>query len=239
MLQENLGWTITSVLMIVLMIASIFAKGLSSILGKYLQDSVLQKRIFRMRKVNLIHHPIFSKYRLLINQRIKYLRCRCPLRKKLFTDLMLIRIEAYDSILKEFIRREELNELSVVEFQYATNELLLRIFAEWETNAKVQEIPPAVTSRFGEATGDIRNLLVFFVSSVSNSSYSYEDNRSRVSAIFDMLCGLEEAIMMKLEESLDEMNGEISETTYKGLKCLNCDVCQSRHSRRIKWKTGV
>ena len=191
MMQEHLGWTITICLIVLLMVISIFAKSLSGILGKYIQDSVLQKKLFR-RKLIISKHPLFSKYRLLVNQRIKFLRCECPLRKKIFTDLMIIRIETYDKILKDFIKRDDINRLSVMEFQFTINELILKIFNEWEARAKEHGIPSVVIAHF------------------------------------DNLCGLEEAMIVKLEMSLDSMNGEISNSKYQGIKCQKCEICQSK-----------
>ena len=227
MMQEHLGWTITICLIVLLMVISIFAKSLSGILGKYIQDSVLQKKLFR-RKLIISKHPLFSKYRLLVNQRIKFLRCECPLRKKIFTDLMIIRIETYDKILKEFIKRDDINRLSVMEFQFTINELILKIFNEWEARAKEHGIPSVVIAHFAKETGDIRNLLIMFLQHIAGSTYTYEDNISRVSAVFDNLCGLEEAMIVKLEMSLDSMNGEISNSKYQGIKCQKCEICQSK-----------
>ena len=227
--QETLGWPVALCVMAGLSILAIFSKNLAGVLGKRLQDPVLWKKLFRLRKADITRHPIFSKYRFLINQRLKYLRCHCVLRKRIFCDLMMVRISVSDRIIREFVEHEKLNRLSMAEFQYAANEFLFRIFTEWEENAYRQGIPPIVVARFLESTRDIRRSLVAFVQSVSNSSYSYEDNYSRLSAILDMLSGLEEAILMKLEESLDTMNGEISGTSYKGIQCMNCETCQSRH----------
>ena len=151
MMQEHLGWTITICLIVLLMVISIFAKSLSGILGKYIQDSVLQKKLFR-RKLIISKHPLFSKYRLLVNQRIKFLRCECPLRKKIFTDLMIIRIETYDKILKDFIKRDDINRLSVmlviIRLTQWRDHLLCRFFSFYAL-----QTPSAGRTEFGIALG--------------------------------------------------------------------------------------
>ena len=141
---------------------------------------------------------------------------------------MIIRIETYDKILKDFIKRDYINRLSVMEFQFTINELILKIFNEWEARAKEHGIPSVVIAHFAKETGDIRNLLIMFLQHIAGSTYTYEDNISRVSAVFDNLCGLEEAMIVKLEMSLDSMNGEISNSKYQGIKCQKCEICQSK-----------
>lgn len=230
-LQRHLGWTITFLVLFAGLVVSIFAKGIAGALGKYLQDSLLHGKIFNMRKIDITKHPIFTKYRFLINQRLKYINCHCVLRKKIFCDLMTIRIEVYNKIVKEFSLRDDINQISIVEFQYAMRELMLQTLSVWKEKAKVEGIPQVVIDRFIESTEEIRESFFLFVQSVSNSTYSYTDNISRTSAVFDMLSAFEEALLIKLEESLDKMNGEISGSTYKGIVCQNCPTCQSKHNK--------
>lgn len=236
-IQEQHGWIIATSVAAIIIIVTVFAKGIVSALGKHLQESILHKGVFSLRKINIENHPIFSKYRYLLNQRLKHIVCRCPLRKKIFIDLMLIRVETYDRMIKEFVKRKDLNQLSVTEFLYATNELVLSIISEWEDTARNKGIPEVVIRKFDEQTNDTRNALKQFMQAVANSTYSYQDNISRMSAILDMLSGYEEAILIKLEESMALLNGEISESSYKGLTCLNCVNCQSKsHKTKIVWK---
>lgn len=230
-LQRHLGWTITFLVLFTGLVVSIFAKGIAGALGKYLQDSLLHGKIFNMRKIDITKHPIFTKYRFLINQRLKYINCHCILRKKIFCDLMTIRIEVYNKIVKEFSLRDDINQISIVEFQYAMRELMLQTLSVWKEKAKVEGIPQVVIDRFIESTEEIRESFFLFVQSVSNSTYSYADNISRTSAVFDMLSAFEEALLIKLEESLDKMNGEISGSAYKGIVCQNCPTCQSKHNK--------
>lgn len=230
-LQKHLGWSITILVLILLFLISIFAKGISGALGKYLQDFLLHSHLFSARKIDILNHPIFAKYRFLINQRLKYINCHCALRKKIFCDLMIIRIESYNKIVKEFAQRQDINELSIVEFQYEMKALTFETLSEWKEKAEVHGIPKIVIERFIESTEDIRESFFIFVQSVANSTYSYTDNISRTSAVFDMLSAFEEALLIKLEESLDDMNGEISGSTYNGIVCQNCPTCQSKKKK--------
>ena len=228
-LQQNLGWTITLVFLSILFIVSIFTKGLSRTIEKYLHDLLSHNRLFRSCHIDLLNHPIFAKYKFLLNQRLKYINCHCELRKKIFCDLMILRIEVYNKIIKEFAQRKDINQLSIVEFQYEMKELMFRTLSEWKEKAILEGIPKVVINRFIESTEDIRESFFLFVQSVSNSTYSYANNVSRTSAIFEMLSAFEEALLIKLEESLDDMNGEISGSIYKGIACKNCPTCQSKH----------
>ena len=228
-LQKHLGWSITILVLLMAFAASIFTKGIAGALGEHLQNILLHGKIFNKQKIDITHHPIFAKYHFLINQRLKYINCHCVLRKKIFCDLMIIRIEVYNKIVKDFAQRSDINQISIIEFQYAMRELMFQTLSEWKEKAKLEGIPQVVIDRFIESTEEIRDSFFLFVQSVSNSTYSYADNISRTSAVFDMLSAFEEALLIKLEESLDNLNGEISGSTYKGIVCQNCPTCQSKH----------
>lgn len=232
-IQENCNWYVSMTVALIASVASILSKHLSGPLGKLIKNIILQRSLTASHKVNLAKHPLFAKYQFLKNQRIKYIRCKCPLRKKIFTDLMLIRIDVYDRNLKSFIKRKDLDSLTPIEFKYAINELLLKIFSEWETLASQQDIPRVVIHKTVLAIEDVRYIVSELTDSISNSCYSYDSNQHRTSAIFDVFNGVEEAIITKLEESLDQMNGEISGIKYKDIECLHCEHCQSKHSIEI------
>ncbi len=225
-LQRHFGWTMTGCLLLIVSVVTIFTRGVSEALVRRIQDSLQNVRFRKLRRIDIMHHPIFAKYHFLINQRLKYINCRCVLRRKIFSGLMTIRLEVYDRLLREHVQRNDVNSLSITEFQYETKEFLYRALSEWQEKAQHDGVPQVVIDRFIESTNDIRRSFFLFVESVSNSTYSYVDNVSRTSAIFDMLSAFEEALLVKLEKSLDNMDGEISRSSYKGVVCQRCPACQ-------------
>lgn len=225
-LQKNFGWTITAIVILGFFVVSLFSKGLSEAFVTYLQNLIHTRHMKQLKPVELAHHPIFTKYHFLVNQRLKFINCSCILRKKIFAGLMTIRIEVYDKLLKEYVtKKDEINAMSLVEYQFEVKEFLLKALSEWQEKAQRDGIPQVVIDRFIESTNDIRKAFFIFVESVSNSVYSYSDNLARTSAIFDMLSAFEESLLVKLEQSLDKMDGEISRSTYKGVTCQHCSEC--------------
>jgi len=141
-------------------------------------------------------------------------------------------------VLREFIFNRDLTKMPPSDFQYRLNNLMCEIFAEWEAKALAEEIPQVVVEKFVLEVQDIRSALLSFIQSLNTSYFSYENNRLKFKALLDMLCGFEELVAIRFETSLDQMNGEISQSVYKGLKCLDCVHCQSvkapYHESKIK-----
>lgn len=193
-----------------------------------------QKKLIKIDKASLLNHALFKKYHFFITQRLKHLHCLCILRKKIFADLLTIRLKTFDEKIREFLETEDLGKMSPSDFQFKTSELLYTIYSTWEESAAKQEIPAVVIDTFRQNMEPIRQTMDSFINTAPSSYYTYESSYARLNALFDMMCGFEELVLMELEQTLDNMNGEISGCTYRGFSCQHCEVCQSRHASAVR-----
>ena len=230
-LQEQLGWAKTLIIIGFLVFLAFFAKSMASSMYETVKEHLFKKNPFKKRSIDLKNHPIFSKYNLIINQLAKNIRCHCPLRKKIFSDLLVIRLNVYNEELKALATRTDLKKLSSFEYQYEIHGLILKMYSSWEQPAREKGIPEIVIKRFQEAIIEINDTVLSTIQSIAGANYFFDDNESRTSIIFDILSSLEGVILAKLEEVLDDMNGEISSLTYQSQQCQHCTSCQSKHLR--------
>lgn len=182
----------------------------------------------KMDKEGLLKHPVFLKFHYLTSQRFKQLQCQCPLRRKIFCDLMTIRINSYNRILREFIENERMEEMSEAEFKFALCEATLLIFESWQKEAEEKQIPKPVIDALVCSVDDIRKSLVSIIQSSAGSYGIYRSNFAKMYAVLDVVNGFEELSLIHLEAEMDDMNGEISESQYKGIQCLHCRHCVSK-----------
>ena len=236
-LKESIGWGMASVIVIsVLTIVTCWKKLIELIIG--LTHSIIQKEVLKFNKNGLLRHPIFSKFKYLEQQRLKFLKCQCPLRRNIFSDLMIIRVKSMEFILRDFVTNSDVGAYSESDCQFKLMSIVYDIFLKWEEEAKKAGIPDAVMNKFLDCVQDIRDGLIAYIHTSSNSYSNFNNNYAKVYALLDIISGFEELLIIRLEMEIDSMNGEISNSEYKGLKCEHCVHCQSTHDKSEQ-KCGI
>lgn len=229
-LKESVGWGTASMIVIfVLTIVTCWKKLIELIIG--LTNSIIQKEILEFNKKGLLRHPIFSKFKYLEQQRLKFLKCKCPLRQSIFSDFMIIRVKSIEFTLKDFITNSDIEDCSESDFQFELISIIYNMFLKWEEETKKAGIPNAVMNRFLNCVQDIREGLIAYIYTSSNSYSNFKNNYAKVYSLLDIISGFEELLIIRLELEIDSMNGEISNCEYKGIKCEHCIHCQSTHDK--------
>lgn len=229
-LKEKMGWKTALVIVISTLLISAFWKKLSNLLMNY-AHALIQREVMKFNKSGLLRHPVFSKLKYLQEQRLKMLKCSCPLRKKIFGDLMIIRTRTMEQHLRDLVEDEELDKYTDGECQLKLLGTVYNIFIGWEDEARKEKIPEPVIVRFVDYVQDIREGIIAYVQSSTNSYSYFKNNYAKVYALLDIVSGFEELIIIRLELELKEMNGEISASEYKGIKCQHCNECKAPVSR--------
>lgn len=192
--------------------------------GTYLRGMLTARvnRIFPTRnKARLSHHVIFSKLDTLLNYRVKNMHISCPLRFRIFSDLLEIRITTVKETLKDF-STVELDGLSQADFRQAVADRLQAIAFLWSSKAVVAGIPMAALEKFKDQNERWSSVLDMVLLDQCLVTTTYQTNTERLDTIFDMIGSLEIHCFSDVEKSLGELNGEISSVTYKGITCNGC-----------------
>ena len=232
-LKDSLGWGMSIAIFIVAVTAVTCWKKLIDIaIG--LLHSLIQKEFLKFNRNGVLRHPLFFKLKYLEQQRLKFLKCQCPLRKKIFRDLMIIRVKCMDFVLKDFVNNNDIGKYSESECKFKLSSIIYDIFLRWEEESKRAEIPEVVINRLLECIQDIRDGIIAYINTSSNSYSNFNNNYAKVYALLDIISGFEELLIIRLEMKIDSMNGEISNCEYKGIKCEHCIHCQSTHCQHNK-----
>lgn len=232
-LKNNFGWTFSFCVLFLILAFTIFWRKIVDIMFALIHK-VIHKEFFKFNKKGLLRHPLFMKFQYLRNQRLKFLKCQCPLRKYIFNDLMNIRLNSMEWTLKNLINDEDIEKYQESEFQLKLSGTMYDMFLRWEDDAAKKGIPKIVVSKFVAAVSDIRDGIISYIQNSTNSYSNFKNNYAKIYAILDIISGFEELIIIRLESELDSMNGEISECEYNGVKCKHCQVCQSVKNSRSK-----
>lgn len=225
-LKDDIGWIKSILVASGVLGLALFYKQILKLIWDYV-NSFLQSEIMKFNSSGLKKHPLFSKLEFLREKRIKFLKCQCPLRRKIFGDLMVIRIKAMEFILSDFVK-QDLSQYSDADFQFKLSSMIYDIFLKWEEDAKKEGIPSIIVTRFIDVVQDIRDGIVSYIQTSSNSYSNFKNNYVKMYSLLDIISGFEELLMIRIELELDDMNGEISSCEYKGNKCQHCSHCQSK-----------
>ncbi|MBO4620172.1 MAG: hypothetical protein J5654_08685 [Victivallales bacterium] len=197
-----------------------------------------RRKLIIVDKGHLLGHQLFFKLRHYTESRLVNLNCQCVLRKRLFGDLMTIRLNVEYKMLQEFIKRSNFHVMPA-EFQATVEAEITAFFHDWEREAAEAGIPGVVLERFVAAITPMRQSLLSYVGKSFVSDYITGDsNYAQMNRLLDVISGLEELIIVQLESTLDSMNGEISGLDYKGIICTHCPQCQSTHAKSAKGTKG-
>ena len=177
--------------------------------------------LFKSNDIDLTKHLIFAKYDLLTNK-THSAKVKCPLRKKIFQRLMIVRLQSHKDQSLQLIK-EDFNQVDHDAFKILVMAFLAKSHLDWTSKALTLSLPDVVLSKIDDKLKDMRIFAETFICNVCDSTRFYENNIEKLSMILDLLAVLEESSVSTLEKVIDSMNGEVSKIEFEGTKCCNCD----------------
>jgi len=178
-----------------------------------------------VKHVNLEKHVVFSKLDTLINYRIANMHMQCPLRTKIFADLLTFRMTALRDILKDFVKTD-VDSLSAADFRQAMADRLQAMEFTWTAKALHEGMPAIALDKFKEYNdrwgGPVTNIIL----DQCLITTAYQTNTERLDSILDMIGSFEIHCFSDVEKAVASINGELSGVSYKGMVCQDCsDDC--------------
>ena len=214
-------------------LAFVCVKVLDVVVKKFGESKFVERLPFlrkHARKMTPRDHTIFKKYDVLLD-RIPHARIHCPLRKRIFTRLLTIRVETHKRQLEEFVEHFDAS-VDHDAFKISISVLLTRSHSTLARNLADAAIPQIVIRGFDAKIHDIKLLGEALVFDVCDSVRFYEDNGDKLNTIFEILATLESCVVVTVERFMDEMNGELNGTEFDGVRCTNCTSdCDFKNSR--------
>ena len=202
--------------------------------SSYLKAVLLARasHIFPSRaKARLSKHVVFSKLDTLLNYRVKTMHISCPLRNKVFCDLLTIRISVVKEVLTDFAKAD-VDGLSAADFRQTVADRLQAMAFLWSTRALTEGIPAVVLDKFKDQNEKWSHVLDMVLLDQCLVTTTYQANTERLDTIFDMIGSFEIHCFYDVERTLGELNGEISSVSYKGIACNGCtpDCALRKHN---------
>jgi hypothetical protein len=218
-------------------IIAIFAFNLVIILSK--RTILLFSRKFRERTIRklkakfevnhnkLNNHLLFDKFDYLIHVRIPKMKINCPLRKKIFTEMLTFKMQSFENHFKSLIADPDL-------LKYDSQKLCQEVISaigeselEWQKKSMEEKIPEVVISKLYEEINQIKEFSEKYVKNICYYKTCNSSNYEKMDIIMNHLWNMEEYIIGELEKVLDELNGTISNIKTEKFRCQKCDECKA------------
>lgn len=224
------GSGLTGILITLVVLTTVFGviRIIEHIVVNYFKNKKIDIPFFgnkKTRHTSLKKHPAFQQYDRLINFRAMNLQINCPLRKKIFTKLLVIKMTATKSALEELVNMKE-EELSSLNLRELVNAAQWKAAFALETNAKQAGLPDIAISRFKEKYDPYFEMINNTVLDISTATI-YGDNIERLNVCIELIVALESTSLVAIEQALDSLNGELSKVTFEGTSCLHCNPCKA------------
>jgi CheY-like chemotaxis protein len=199
-------------------------------LGKASIQPILDK-IFKKRNKTppLSEHLIFKKYDFIRDTKLPQIKLKCPLRRKIFTRLISIRLQSHKKSATDFVNGGDYSGLTSEELKLVVREFVYGAKNTWMLAAHNANIPEIVLRKYSDRTADMKSIIHDAIDTICASTTIYPSNLHKLNGIFDLLMTLEEHLYVFLEQVLDTLNGELSKVEYEGFGCANCDDCTHKH----------
>jgi len=173
-------------------------------------------------KFDLSAHSVFQKMDSMINHQIPNMQMDCPLRDKIFKKLLTIRAKTLKKNLQEMAKKQW--SVSSEDMRVAWDSFFARVEYEWTNEAKVSGIPIIAIQRFIANNEGVSKVVTDLVSNLCTSGRMYDHNEEKIETIFEVLGSMEVSSIFSATDTLDSLNGEISNLTFEGEQCHHCQA---------------
>jgi predicted lactoylglutathione lyase len=166
----------------VIIIAVILAIFYGIIIGfKYLVKFIINKFENR-KKIKLKNHQFFNDLDFLVNHKLKDVKTSCIIRKKIYVDIMKIRIDNLKKIFSNFIK-EDINGMTSKELYHRVLLALDDANTAAITGAVSEGVPIFVLDSMNEKRKMINKLYYNAIKGYCYNYYIYDNNTERMYAI--------------------------------------------------------
>jgi len=101
------------------------------------------------RKVDFTHHKIFQQLNLITINIVPKLNIMCPMRKRLFSDMVIFRTNFIKTTLLQFIKEVKFQSMDTVDFKFEIQCLISKLINNWNIEAE-KDFPNVAIKKFNE-----------------------------------------------------------------------------------------
>ncbi|MGQ4893444.1 MAG: hypothetical protein ACP6IQ_02325 [Candidatus Njordarchaeia archaeon] len=173
------------------------------------------------KNINPEESGTFLKIDNLLVYKISRLKIYCPLRKVIFKSLLRVHIGVYKEVLFNIIKAD-VNSMTTEQFRHYLENSLSMLFIQCREKYKENNLPEIAIEKFLEFNQSNEELLMKVMYQICDSEMVYDNNLEKLISFVDFVGAVLEMVLVSAENTLNELDGELSQVEYNGVKCQHC-----------------
>lgn len=182
---------------------------------------------FKKGKTNLSNHIALDKLDSIINYQIDSIHIPCSVRSKIFKRILTLRFETIKELLVEMSKKDW--DMGRDSLKIVWDNFFANLETTWDRKADQANVPKIIISKFYTLRKETSKVLRDVVS--NNCLRSGRDIQESVSIIFDTIVTIESSSLFTIADTLNTLNGEISNITFEGQNCEKCPSIEECNNR--------
>lgn len=209
-LESEYGWVPIVALVLVYIIWQTFKQ-------KYLNGD--HNSTFELNHTaKLRYHPFFSgvQYRTTIEIPMLEIAPDKPVKQEMFRDILIVFLKSFsDGFMEVATIEDEMETWSAERWTSDMSKRLSDIIINFNTRVIDRSIPQVALNKFNKWNGETLEKFYEYISNLGNS-HIFTTNKARTNTFLYLLQLLLVTTIADAEKSLNELNGELKGTYYKG-----------------------
>jgi len=189
--------------------------------GRHFLTRLIDRFIPLHRKFNPLKSSFYDKMDILIYYKTPRMNIECPLREKIFKKILKICFSCWKTRAQNKLL--ELDSLNPEEYLNFWRNFVYKTTDTWEAEAKQAGIPEIALIKFRVLHKRTLELMMSSIEQVCLSHNVYDTNSEKTIVILDFIAILLDMALIDAESTADQINGELSQLEFEGVKCTNCD----------------
>ena len=199
------------------------------LLKTFIKSNFIQKNILKKNKENnLKKHFVFKTLEDLIKYKIDAIEFNCLLRRELFKSILKIKYQTMSDNLMELTNDDW--EISVADARARWRTFFSKTQHDWVTECYADGVPKIAIIKYLEVSKPTNEFIEKTVEDIClTPPFSKKNNAV---AIFSLIPTMEMSALCSLNKTLQKLNGELSNQSYKGISCKTCkDKCEFENGK--------
>jgi hypothetical protein len=217
---EFLNLNSMTALEIVILITVIGLLAFSRTLGTRIAETIQLKWGNNARKLrDLKSHPLFNQINTWREITIKNINYECPLREKLFTDMLDIKLKCLYGEIEETISKSDYFDSDIDTFRTIWTNFQPRVRLNWKQSCEEEGVFGDMIRRMDEIYEEKADVIQRLIISVCRDD-SKKTIFEKTKTILDIHRAVYYSLLSHtLEDILKSINGELNKREYKGFGC--------------------
>jgi hypothetical protein len=174
----------------------------------------------KKKKIKLEQSSAFKRLDSIIDHQIPNMPMPCPLRKLIFSKILITRSLKLKQLLLDETKRSW--EISREDVRIIWDAFFAKLSYEWSIEARSKNVPDVAISKFVDFHKDNEKVMRDLVENLCiRSSGSIVES---VSLIFEVIGCMEVSALFSAGDALNNLNGQISSLEFEGVSCLKCQT---------------